>query len=789
MMGNVLEYSVTKGGISVKFAIRYSDVIKNYNEIKKIFSGIKIDDTINITVIFDNTEERVLSDLNEQKKYAKKCKKKLQTLGIPFDHIIMTRESNLSELCNRNHIDVLISSMQSDAKNFENNEFVTVFGMSNIDELNNKVFNYIKEWNEPILDDSVEITDSPSNDKIWLKFYNKKAMNDLKRLKPERNSAFQQIKINNQDFLYETAFEINGTDTAISYYELIENVEKYKAKFIERGIGYNDVVTIMTPNVLAGAYSVLALQEIGAIPSMVHVFTKKDVLHGYLTSENSKAVVMIGMEEVYKTVKEAIKGTNVKKVITVPLTDSLSFKYRLGIKLLNSKLYKFAINISKSNGKYSLDKKQMNLKSIKNVVTQLITDFNETSGNFVAPEDEVFESLEKFLSGDFKKVESRPNKIAALMHTGGSTGTPKAALITHDNLSSNVDQFEATIRDFKRGETMITIPPIFHVLGFNNCLYMPLRSGIKVVFVPKYNKEKLREMFIKHKPEYFFAVPKIGRDLLKEDMSGVDMTKLKYMVYGGEEMDASFLTDATNLIQNNGAKIKASQSLGATEATCCVSNTFNNCNKIGSLGIPLIGLDAKIVKIKSKDDNDYENIEELGYNQVGELCFSGDSIMQGYLQQEYNSSTLRRHPDGKIWLHTSDAGYIDENGLLYFEDRTKDMIKINGEQVYTSEIKKLVTSYPLVEKCAITCISDSEGKKKIIATITLKTNNIYSEEKIKSDIIELCKSNLIKEAVPSKIEIKEFMPETMYFKTDTRKLLEEYQAKQQTEAIQKVKIS
>ena len=763
----------------MKFAIRYSNLVENYNEIRKIFSEIKTDDTINITIIFDNTEEKILNNINKQKKYAEKCKKKLQVLGIPFDHVIMTKESNLFELCNRNHIDVLISNLNSDIKDFENNEFIQVFDMSNMKKLNNEIFNYINEWNEPVLDDSVDITDSPSNDKIWLKFYNKKAMNDLKRLKTERNSAFQQIKKNNQDFLYETAFEINGTDTAVSYYEYIENVEKYKAKFVENGIGYNDVVTIMTPNVLAGVYSIQALEDIGAIPSMVHVFTKKDVLHGYLTAENSKAVVMIGMEEVYQTVKDAIKGTNVKKVITVPLTDSLSFKYRLGIKLLNSKFYKFAINMSKSNGKYSLDRKKMNLKAIKNVVTQLITDFNETSGNFIAPEDEVFESLEKFLSGDYEKVESRPNKIAALMHTGGSTGTPKAAIITHDNLSSNVDQFEATIRDFKRGETMITIPPIFHVLGFNNCLYLPLRSGIKVVLVPKYNKKKLKEMFVEHRPEYFFAVPKIGRDLLKEDMSDVDMSKLKYMVYGGEEMDAAFLTDATNLIQKNGAKIKASQSFGATEATCCMTNTFNNCNKIGSIGIPLIGLDAKIVKIKSKDDKDYENIEELGYNQVGELCFSGDSIMQGYLQQEYNNSTLRKHSDGKIWLHTSDAGYIDENGLLYFEDRTKDMIKINGEQVYTSEIKKVITSYPLVEKCAITCVSDAEDKKMIIATITLKTTNLYSEDKIKSDIMNLCKSNLIKEAIPREIVVKEIMPETMYFKTDTKKLLEEYQSTQQ----------
>lgn len=755
----------------MKFAIRFSDLTEDLN---RILLSVRNDIT-KIYIIFDDTDLKLLADLNKKKKFIRKCENKLKKSNIIYDHIIATSEIDC-DLIERNHIDVLLTDRLDDENKLKNYEYTKIIKIKDKDKLFDELHEYIEECNKPLLKD-IDISDKPSMDKVWLKYYNKKAMSDYKRLSLQNKSIFEQIKLNNQDFLYETAIEIGNTDTSISYYELIENIEKYKSKLIESGIKYNDVVTIMVPNTLAGVYSIFAVQEIGAIPSLVHVYTKKDTLRKYLIDENSKAIFMIGMEDVYNVVKDAIKDTNVKKVISVPLTNSLSIKYKAGIKLLNSKLYKFIINTSKKKEKYKLDTKKLGVAAVKNVVTQLFTDFKETSGNFKVTEDDVFVSLDNFLAGNYNKIESKFNEIACIIHTGGSTAMPKATLITHKNLTDNVNQFEATIQDFKRGETMVTIPPIFHILGFNNCLYLPLRSGIKVVLIPKYNKNNLPLIFKKYAPEYFFAVPKIGRDILKQDMTDVDMSSLKYMVFGGEEMDSKFLQDVTDLIQNHNGKIKASQSLGATEATCSMTNTFNNCNVIGSLGIPLIGLDAKVVKIKNVDDIDYDNIEELGYNQVGELCFCGDSIMLGYLQEKFNTTTLRKHPDGKIWLHTFDAGYINENGIIFFEDRIKDMIKINGEQVYTSEIKKLIISYPLVEKCAVTCVLDTQERKAIIATITLK-NNIYAPEKVKMDIINLCKSNLIKEAVPREIIIKEFMPETMYFKIDGNKLQEEYQGKQ-----------
>lgn len=775
-----------EGKEKMKFAIKFCDIQNDLENLKNILNDAQ-SDIVEIFIIFDEVKKTFLTDTKKKEKYVNKCRKILQKLHFPFDHILLTDQDNFVELCERNHIDVVFLREKKEIEAFQDNKYMVAMDISNHEVFQLKLREYIEYWNSPLIPIEVMPSDSPSKDKIWRKYYTRKQAKDLERFLNEKKSMFAHIVDNNQDFLYSTAIEICDTDTKITYEELIQNVSIYKQAFLQDGIQQEDVVMIACPNVPASIYSFFALQEIGAIPSMVHIFTKKSLMHQYFVSEKCRAVVMIGMEEVYKNVKEAIKGTNVKRVISVPLTDSLSLKYKLGLHLVNSKLGKFIINLSKTKGKYKLERNSPYTKAVKNVTTQLFSDFQNTAGNFVLNEDEIFLSLEHFLQKKGKKDEAcTPNEVAAYLHTGGTTGDPKAALLSQKNFNTSIDAFEATIQDYKRGETFISIPPLFHILGLNNCIYMPLRVGAKIVLVPKYNKKKLPDIFKKYHPEYFFGVPKIGQDMLANEsgFSDVDMSCCKYIVFGGEEMQHKFLTQFQNFIKKLDASIQVSQSLGATEATCSMTNTFNNCNEIGSLGIPLIHLNAKIVKIKEPFEEDFETIEELGYNQVGEICFQGDSIMMGYLHEEDNETTLREHADGKTWLHTGDAGYITERGIIYFENRIKDMIKINGEQVFTSEIKKVITSHPLVEKCVITCITDEDNKKRIIATITTVDSSLLHAD-IEQQIIELCKNSLIKEAVPREIIVKEHLPETMYLKTDTNLLKKEYQERQKVKYIKK----
>ncbi len=750
----------------MKICIKYSDLI----------NGIYNSDLIKSLIQMDNENIKFYIIVNEKYNYGKAKRrikfyeKRIKKYGFSKFHVILT-DNEIQDVCDRNNIDVLFSNCKINI----NNEFVKIINLNdNTISIINQLKDYIK-WCETSLISECKNLTIPSKDKVWMKYYNKKALSDLKRFSLiKSDTMYDHIVKNNSDFLHDVALEISGTNTKITYKELEDNVKKYKSAFIKDGIKAGDVVTISLPNVLASVYSFFALQEIGAIPSMVHTFTKKETMNKYFKEENTKAVIMIGMQEVYDTVKEAIKDTNVKRVICVPLNDSLSMKYSLGIKILNSKFGKIFLGKSNIKEKYLLNK-EVSLK-------EKIACIENLSGNFKLKEDEIFISLKNFLKNSTENVASEilsiKNDVATIIHTGGTTGCPKAAMLSHENLNSNIDFFEATIQNFDRGETLVAIPPMFHVLGLNNCIYLPLRVGAKTVLVPKYNKNKISEIYEKYKPEYFFAVPKIGYDIIHntDNFKNIDLSCLKYVVFGGEEMSTKFLTEFQDFLMKHNSKIKVSQSLGATEASCSMTNTFNNCNVIGSLGIPLIGLDAKVVKIKNETDDDYNNIEEVGYEEIGEICFSGDSIMLGYLQSNSNRNTLRKHSDGKIWLHTADAGYIDKNGMIYFIERIKDMIKINGEQVYVSEIKKIIMEHPLVDNCAISCILDKDDKKKVIATITLKSNQyIRSLEKIKEDIYIMCKSKLIKEAVPREVVITEKLPETMYFKVDTTSLEKKYQ--------------
>lgn len=752
----------------MKLCLQYTDLVNgfySYDLIKYITQidskNIKLYIVINEKYNYDMAKLKI-------KFYERKIKK----YGFSKFHVILTDDPIL-EVCDRNNIDVLFSSCKINCYN----QFIKIIdlnkgSLSTINQIND----YIK-WCETPLVGEVDNLTKPSKDKIWMKYYNKKALSDLKRFSLVKNETmYKHIVKNNSDFLHEIALEISGTDTKITYKNLEDNVKKYKKAFINDGIKAGDVVTLSLPNVPASIYSFFALQEIGAIPSMVHTFTKKDTMNKYFKEENTKAVIMIGMQDVYDTVKEAINGTNVKRVICVPLSDSLSIKYKFGLKLVNSKFGKIFLGKSNIKGSYLLDKK-ISLKEKLACIENL-------NGNFKLREDDIFISLNNFLNNSFNNLvddSSTKNDIATIIHTGGTTGCPKAAMLSHENLNSNIDFFEATIQNFDRGETLIAIPPMFHVLGLNNCIYLPLRVGAKTVLVPKYNKTKIPEIYKKYKPEYFFAVPKIGYDIIHnaDNFKNIDLSCLKYIVFGGEEMNNKFLNKFQRFLDIHNSNIMVSQSLGATEASCSMTNTFNNCNVLGSLGIPLIGLNAKIVKIKNENDDDYNNIEEVGYDEIGEICFSGDSIMLGYLQSKSNYNTLRKHNDGKIWLHTADAGYIDRNGILYFSERIKDMIKINGEQVYVSEIKKIIMEHPLVDNCAISCILDKDDKKKVIATITLKDNEyLRSPEKIKDDIYIMCKTKLIKEAVPREVVITEKLPETMYFKVDTTSLENKYQQRE-----------
>lgn len=757
----------------MKFFLRFTD-IKNclkITDIQKILSNLK-SSIEKIYILIDDCNYVGLS-LNNQEKIIAKYEKLLSKMGISFHNLILEKNDSVAEIMDRNHYDVYIAKKHHISE-VVGNKYIKFLDIED-SNLANNIQEILNDAYQPLKPNYDIKNVTPSKEQRWIKNYTKKELEDLQRFNENNESVLDHIRNQNRDFMYQVAIDYYGT--LITYDDLMKNIIKYKKAFTNIGILPGDKVSVCTPNVPAGIYAHFALQDMGAIPCMLHVYTSSDDMNYYFKNEEIKAVVMIGMPEVCFNVKKAIEGTRVKNVIAVPLTDSIgsksfeSIKTKFGITLLTSKFGKSLQAISKNMKKYKLDKSELG-NNLEYTIKDVIVDSINGVQTFSLPEDERFMMLNDFLEKGKDSYEILDyNEIATIIHTGGTTGRGKSALITHANINKNDDAFEATITDFERGDTIISIPPIFHILGLNNCVDLILRNGGKIVLISKYNKFDLPKLFKKYQPELFFGVPKIGRDILNvPGFENVSLENLKYYVLGGEEMSEMFILDSNVFLEQHGARIKASQSLGATEGTCSFTNTFASAYEVGSIGIPLINVTAKIV---SKDEKG--KYHELGYNEIGEICFKGDSIMKGYLNDSgATDSLLIKHDDGELWLHTGDCGYINPNGVLYFVNRIKEMVKINGEQVYPSEIKKVITKHPYVNNCAVVCVIDNFGYKRIVASVTLRDGINADKESVSEEIKALCKEKLQRESVPALIDVRESLPETNLYKLDNAQLEQEF---------------
>lgn len=757
----------------MKFAIEYEELLKIINKegLSRIINSFKNEE--NKFYIIKHSDLKVTENEKKHKKLVEKLKKKLEKKGIPYSEVIVSKD-DFASICKRNYIDYVITNDKDNMEQISKIENVEVLSFKHYVELRDKIVTVIEEGNKPLLFSEAEISNYPSKDKIWLKYYNKQMLKTYNRLLCDKTSMFRSVIEHNQDFLYETMIDYN---CQMTYGEYKEKVLKAKAGFLAQGIKPNDKVGVCTPNVVGTLIAIAALQEIGAIPSMMHVYSSIGDIKGYIEKDHMKAIVMIGMDATYKNVKEAIKNTNIEKVFIIPLEDSMPFVKKLGIKILTSRFGKIVTMINHEKKKYKTFKNgELKLKdcivdffsNVKKIPTQEKIKY----GEIFIPWSEIM----KYSATDINDYIY--NESAVILHTGGTTAFPKSAVLTHENIYTNASAFIASIPQIERRDKMLTIPPVFHVFGFNNCTYLGFLAGCRVILVHKYDKAQMAKDFKKYNPQYFFAVPKLVQDMvdnphLYDDVSFKD---IKYIALGGTEMSTKFLTAAQKLVDEHGGNIKIGESLGFTEGSCSVTNSFSYANVLGSLGIPLINIDAKIVKMKDPSDSTYEDIEELGYDQTGEMCFSGSSIMKEYYNDPISTTlSLRIHPDGKKWIHIGDAGHITKDGFLFYDDRIKEMEKINGEQVFPSEIKKVVEMHPNVDKCAIVFI-DCDGKKVVVAVVT-SNDETKSPEPLQEEIKQICSQHLMRESVPVLVDVRKELPETMYYKVDKNEIRKELKAK------------
>jgi long-chain acyl-CoA synthetase len=368
---------------------------------------------------------------------------------------------------------------------------------------------------------------------------------------------------------------------------------------------------------------------------------------------------------------------------------------------------------------------------------------------------------------DFPHVEINPDEdVAVLQYTGGTTGVPKGAMLTHYNIFANVVQTEGWgNRSSRRGEdTHLLVIPFFHIYGFTVGMITGTWLGVQQVLIPKYDVEALLNAIRDYRPTYFPAVPTIYISLLNHPKAkeyGVD--KVRTFNSGSAPLPVEVIEQFERMTGGT-----LNEGYGLSEASPVTHSTPSlGRRKPGSIGLPLPDTEMKIVDLET-------GAREVPVGEEGELCIAGPQVMKGYWNRpDETAIALRPDAEGRTWLYTGDVARMDEDGYTYIVQRKKDMIIVSGFNVYPSEVEEVLYTHPAVIEAAVIGVPDAYRGEAVKACVVLKSGATATSEELK----EHCEGGLAEFKVPREIEIRQSLPKTAVGKILHRVLREEHPAK------------
>lgn len=554
------------------------------------------------------------------------------------------------------------------------------------------------------------------NKNIWDKYYTK----EEKNYKFPDISMYDLLKKNNYN--REKKIAINYFDNKMTFATFFNEIEKVAKAFSSIGVKEEDVVTLIMPNTPECVIAVLALNKIGAIANMVHPLSAEEEIKFFINDTNSKVILTIDI--CAEKIMNIIEQTEVYKVIITSASDSMPFLLGLGYEILEG----WKIPRPKSDGFYM--------------------------------------SYKEFIRNGFNTVQQEIKKYgkdqrAVIMHSGGTTGTPKSIVLTNGNFTSLALQIGMKFRF--ESEIVLGILPTFHSFGLGVTIYGPLAMGFEVVLIPKFNIKEFPKMLSKYKPTIIPGVPTLFEAMLKaKKMNKNNISQIKFLISGGDDLSDSLADDIVSFLRKNGSFGKLEKGYGLTESCAAVIATLDVEDKHSNIGIPFPGNDVCFVKPNT--------IEEVEIGEEGEICISGPTIMEGYLNnEEENKTTLQLHNDGKIWLHTGDLGKVDENGIIHYIQRLKRMIISSGFNVYPAQIEKVLKTDSRIDNCVVVGQPHPYKVEVPVAYIVLKPD-VKKDSKLKKELKALCIKNLARHSIPSKFEFKDELPKTLIGKIDFKSL-------------------
>jgi len=361
--------------------------------------------------------------------------------------------------------------------------------------------------------------------------------------------------------------------------------------------------------------------------------------------------------------------------------------------------------------------------------------------------------------GTPQPVPLSPEDPAAYLYTGGTTGVPKAAVLTHRNLVANLLQAASWDPQLRPGqEVALAVLPFFHSYGMTSVLNFSMWMGATVVLVPRFDPRLVLQAVRRHRPTLFHGVPTMYIALL-------NTPELRRVSFRSVRAGISGAMGLPREVQRQWEAVTGGrlvEGYGLTEAspvTHC--NPLYGLRKEGSIGIPVPDTDARVV--------DPDTGEVLPPGQVGELEVRGPQVMRGYLNRP--DETARVLHDG--WLRTGDMARVDEDGFFYVVDRKKEMINVGGLKVFPREVEEVLYRHPAVREAAAVGVPDPVRGEVVKAFVALREGQHATEQ----ELVDFCRQHLAPHKVPRAVEIRPQLPKTLIGKVLRRALAEEERAK------------
>lgn len=359
-------------------------------------------------------------------------------------------------------------------------------------------------------------------------------------------------------------------------------------------------------------------------------------------------------------------------------------------------------------------------------------------------------------------VEISPKEdIAVLQYTGGTTGVPKGAMLTHYNITSNMEMLESHYGGLKRGyEWTLCVLPFFHVFAMTVLQNLSVLGAAEMLMMPRFDLKELLDLAGKKQPTLFAAVPTIYTAINNSEMTkNYDLTSIRYCMSGGAPLPVEVKQKFEAL---TGCVLV--EGYGLTESSpVATANPMDGTGKDGSIGVVMPG-----TTLEFRDLEDLEKIVEKG--QKGEVCIIGPQVMKGYWNRP--DETAKTLEDGHI-LHTGDVGYMDEDGFIFLVDRIKDLIICSGYNVYPRVIEEALYQHPAVAEAIVIAIPDGYRGQAPKAFVKLKDGESSTEK----DLKDFLKGHISKIEMPKSIEFRDELPKTMVGKLSKKELVEEEASK------------